>query len=140
MAVVATVPRAGGCGSQRPLERRAFASRQNRAMRGDEGADPAHADPSGPVFIGHRLGMHPSRVLRRHRVPLLREVDPVTGTVIRASRRSPQRDEHAYPGSLVHIDVKKLGCLSDGGRWGAHGRTPWTNGKAERLNRTLAAE
>lgn len=52
----------------------------------------------GPVFIAGRLGMDPStvgRVLRRHRVPLLREVDLVTGTMIRATRHSPQRYEHA---------------------------------------------
>ena len=62
------------------------------------------------------------RVLARHRTPLLRECDPVTGAVIRASRRSANRYEHPYPGSLVHIDVKKLGRIPDGGGWKAHGR------------------
>lgn len=79
----------------------------------------------GPVFIANRLGMQAStvgRVLRRHRVPLLRELDPVTGNVIRASRRSANRYEHAHPGSLIHVDVKKLGRIPDGGGWRLHGR------------------
>ena len=79
----------------------------------------------GPVFIAAKLGMQAStvgRVLRRHRAPLLRELDPITGTVIRASRRSANRYEHDHPGSLIHVDVKKLGRIPDGGGWRAHGR------------------
>ena len=79
----------------------------------------------GPVWIGHHLGVPAStvgRVLARHRVPLLRECDPLTGAPIRASRRTTNRYEHPYPGSLIHIDVKKLGRIPDGGGWKAHGR------------------
>ncbi|GHC98688.1 IS481 family transposase [Zhihengliuella salsuginis] len=79
----------------------------------------------GPVFIASRLGMQAStvgRVLRRNQMPLLRELDPVTGAVIRASRRSGRRYEHDHPGSLIHVDVKKLGRIPDGGGWRAHGR------------------
>lgn len=79
----------------------------------------------GPVFIARKLGMQAStvgRVLRRHGVPLLRELDPVTGTKIRAERRSANRYEHDHPGSLIHIDVKKLGRIPDGGGWRLHGR------------------
>jgi transposase InsO family protein len=86
----------------------------------------------GPVFIANRLGMQAStvgRVLRRNQVPLLRELDPVTGIVIRASRRSANRYEHDYPGSLVHIDVKKLGRIPDGGGWRAHGRSESVRGR-----------
>jgi transposase InsO family protein len=84
----------------------------------------------GPVLIADRLGMQAStvgRVLRRHRTPLLRELDPVTGTVIRATRRSAQRYEHDHPGSLIHIDVKKLGRIPDGGGWRLHGRSERPN-------------
>ncbi|KIC56003.1 helix-turn-helix domain-containing protein, partial [Microbacterium hominis] len=59
-----------------------------------------HLTRRGPVFIADRLGLQAStvgRVLRRHEVPLLRELDPVTGTVIRASRRSAKRYEHDHP-------------------------------------------
>jgi hypothetical protein len=79
----------------------------------------------GPVLIAGKLGMHAStvdRVLRRHRAPLLRELDPVTGTVIRATRRTAERYEHDHPGSLIHVDVKKLGRIPDGGGWRARGR------------------
>lgn len=74
----------------------------------------------GPVWIGYHLGVPAStvgRVLARHRTPLLRECDPLTGLVIRASRRTANRYEHPYPGSLVHIDVKKLGRIPEGGGW-----------------------
>lgn len=91
-----------------------------------------HLTRRGPVFIGARLGMHASvvgRVLRRHQAPLLRELDPVTGTVIEASRRSANRYEHAHPGSLVHVDVKKLGRIPDGGGWRTHGRSEKVRGR-----------
>jgi transposase InsO family protein len=39
-----------------------------------------------------------------------------------ASRRSAHRYEHDHPGALVHVDVKKLGRIPDGGGWRAHGR------------------
>lgn len=84
-----------------------------------------HLTRRGPVFIAGKLGLQAStvgRVLRRHQVPLLREIDPVTGTVIRATRRSARRYEHPHPGSLIHVDVKKLGRIPDGGGWRLHGR------------------
>lgn len=91
-----------------------------------------HLTRRGPAFIAARLGMQAStvgRVLRRHHTPLLREVDPVTGTVIRATRRSARRYEHDHPGSLIHIDVKKLGRIPDGGGWRAHGRSEKVRGR-----------
>jgi transposase InsO family protein len=33
-----------------------------------------------------------------------------------------RRYEHSAPGDLVHIDVKKLGRIPDGGGWRVHGR------------------
>ncbi len=84
-----------------------------------------HLTRRGPVFIAGKLGLHAStvgRVLRRHHVPLLRELDPVTGAVIRATRRSARRYEHDHPGLLIHIDVKKPGRIPDGGGWRLHGR------------------
>ena len=91
-----------------------------------------HLTRRGPVFIANKLSMHAStvgRVLRRYQTPLLRELDPVTGTVIRATRRSAQRYEHDYPGSLIHVDVKKLGRIPDGGGWRLHGRGERPNRK-----------
>jgi transposase InsO family protein len=63
-----------------------------------------------------------SRILRRHRVPYLRECDPLTGAVIRASKTTAVRYERDRPGELVHMDVKKIGRIHDGGGWKAHGR------------------
>ncbi|MFE4952520.1 IS481 family transposase, partial [Leifsonia sp. NPDC056665] len=86
----------------------------------------------GPVFIGARLGMHAStvgRILSRYHTPLLRELDPVTGALIRSTRRSANRYEHDHPGSLLHIDVKKLGRIPVGGGWRAHGRSEEVRGR-----------
>ena len=56
----------------------------------------------------------------------------MTGVVIKSSRRSANRYEHAYPSSLIHIDVKKLGCISDGSGWRAHGRIENLRGRVTR--------
>jgi len=79
----------------------------------------------GPDEIGHRLGVATrtvSRVLQRHGVPRLASLDPITGEVIRASKVTAVRYERERPGELVHMDVKKLGRIPDGGGWKAHGR------------------
>ena len=55
-------------------------------------------------------------------MPRLCELDPLTGTVIRASKTTAVRYERARPGELVHMDVKKIGRIPDGGGWRAHGR------------------
>ncbi len=79
----------------------------------------------GQEWIGAELGVPArtvSRILRRHRVPFLRELDPLTGTLIRASKTTAVRYERDRPGELVHMDVKKIGRIPDGGGWRAHGR------------------
>ena len=79
----------------------------------------------GQDWIGPELGIPArtvSRVLRRHDVPYLRECDPMTGEVIRASKTTAVRYERERPGELVHVDVKKIGKIPDGGGWKAHGR------------------
>ena len=79
----------------------------------------------GQDWIGPELSIAPrtvSTILRRHDVPYLRECDPLTGEVIRSSKQTAVRYEHDHPGSLVHMDVKKVGRIPDGGGWKAHGR------------------
>ena len=79
----------------------------------------------GPDGISAELGVPArtvSRVLARHRVPALARLDPITGQVIKASKQTAVRYERARPGELVHMDVKKLGKIPDGGGWRAHGR------------------
>jgi transposase InsO family protein len=63
-----------------------------------------------------------SRILARHRVPRLAVLDPITGEVIRSSKSTAVRYEREKPGELVHMDVKKLGKIPDGGGWKALGR------------------
>jgi len=62
-----------------------------------------------------------SRILRRAGCPPLRDLDPVTGTPIRATRTTHVRYEREHPGELIHIDVKKLGRIPLGGGWRANG-------------------
>jgi transposase InsO family protein len=72
----------------------------------------------GPVAIAARVGLAPStvhRILVACRINRLWHVDRVTGAPIR-------RYEMTRPGELVHVDVKKLGNIPDGGGWRVHGR------------------
>ena len=72
----------------------------------------------GPVEIADRLGMPASTVhavLVRCRINRLTHLDRATGEPIR-------RYEHHHPGDLIHVDVKKLGKVPDGGGWRYVGR------------------
>jgi transposase InsO family protein len=79
----------------------------------------------GPDWLAAELGVPArtvSRVLARHQVPRLCALDPITGAVIRSSKATAVRYERDRPGELVHMDVKKIGRIPDGGGWRAHGR------------------
>jgi transposase len=70
----------------------------------------------GPDTLGPKVGVPArtvSRILRRHEVPYLRELDPMTGEVIRSWKHTAVRYERDRPGELVHMDVKKLGRIPD---------------------------
>lgn len=65
----------------------------------------------GPHRLGALLGVPRSTcyaVLRRHEIQRLDWMDRPTGTVIR-------RYERERPGELVHVDIKKLARIPDGG-------------------------
>ena len=65
----------------------------------------------GPARIAYLLRLNPStvhRVLARYKLARLTHVDRATGRVIR-------RYERSAPGELVHVDIKKLGNIPDGG-------------------------
>ena len=88
----------------------------------------------GPHRIGYHLGLPRStvgRVLARYRMPLLVHLDQATGLPVRRSR--PVRYEAASPGELVHVDVKKLGRIPDGGGHRVLGRQ--TGGRNNRRHR-----
>ncbi|MEZ0115871.1 transposase InsO family protein [Catenulispora sp. EB89] len=72
----------------------------------------------GPARIAFLLHLNPStvhRVLTRYKLARLSHVDRATGRPIR-------RYEHDAPGDLVHVDIKKLGNIPDGGGHRIHGR------------------
>jgi transposase len=72
----------------------------------------------GPARIGFLLRIPPStvhRVLTRYRIARLAHLDRATGLPIR-------RYEHPTPGALVHVDIKKLGNIPDGGGHKVRGR------------------
>jgi transposase InsO family protein len=54
-------------------------------------------------------------ILTRHGLHRLAWLDRPTGQLIR-------RYERNRPGELVHVDVKRIGRLRDGGGWRVHGR------------------
>ena len=72
----------------------------------------------GPVQIGARIGVPASTVhavLVRCRLNRLCHIDRHTGERVR-------RYEHERPGALLHVDVKKLANIPDGGGWRYVGR------------------
>ena len=93
----------------------------------------------GPVAIGAKLDIPASTVhvvLVRCRLNRLHHVDVRTGEPIR-------RYEHETPGAMIHVDVKKLGNIPDGGGWRYVGRQQGlknrsaTPGKPRNVNRGI---
>jgi transposase InsO family protein len=78
----------------------------------------------GPHRLAFRLHMPRSTiygVLRRHHMSRLAHTDRTSGVVVRYQRERP--------GELVHLDVKKLGRIPDGGGHRAHGRAAASRGR-----------
>jgi transposase InsO family protein len=74
---------------------------------------------AGPVQLANELGLPASTigaVLRRWQLPHLVDLDRLTGELLR-SRATDERYEHPRAGDLLHVDVKKLGRIPDGGGW-----------------------
>ena len=63
-----------------------------------------------------------ARIVARSGLPRLADVDRVTGEVRRRGPATPVRYERERPGELVHVDVKKVARIPDGGGWRALGR------------------
>ncbi len=83
------------------------------------------AHHAGPVRLAAILGIAASTigaVLTRAGLPRLATVDRLTGQLLRGRRHSERRYEREHPGDLLHVDVKKLGRVPDGGGWRVHGR------------------
>ena len=91
----------------------------------------------GPARIAYHLHLNIStvhRILTRYHCPPLRFTDPATGTRIRG-REPARRYEYAWPGEMVHVDIKKLGRIPDGGGHRILGRV---RGEANARARNLA--
>jgi transposase InsO family protein len=87
----------------------------------------------GPVAIGDQLGLAASTVhavLVRCRLNRLGHLDRITGEAVR-------RYEHAAPGDLLHVDVKKLGNVPDGGGWRYLGRRQGDRNRAATAGKPL---
>ncbi|WP_344869567.1 leucine zipper domain-containing protein, partial [Amycolatopsis ultiminotia] len=87
---------------------------------------------SGPARIASLLRLVPSTV---HRVPArygLTRLDRGTGRPVR-------RYERATPGELVHVDIKKLGNIPDGGGHRAVGRQAGQRHRTRTPDKTLDA-
>lgn len=90
----------------------------------------------GQDVLGPKVGVPArtvSRILRRHQVAYLRDCDPMTGELIKSSKATAVRYERERPGELVHMDVKKLGKIPDGGGWRAHGRAATADHKHKKV-------
>jgi transposase InsO family protein len=93
----------------------------------------------GPARIAYHLHLNIStvhRILTRYHCPPLRFTDPATGTRLRGRDRA-HRYEYAWPGEMIHVDIKKLGRIPDGGGHRVHGRL---QGKANTRARNLAED
>jgi transposase len=78
----------------------------------------------GPHRLAYHLGMPRSTVdgvLARHGMNRLVYTDRASGTVVRYQRERP--------GELIHLDVKKLGRIPDGGGHRIHGRAKAAKGR-----------
>ncbi len=87
---------------------------------------------AGPLRLAAILGIAASTigvVLARAGMPRLAEVDRLTGELLRGRRHSDRRYERERPGELLHVDVKKLGRIPDGGGWRVHGRSEEVRGR-----------
>jgi hypothetical protein len=88
----------------------------------------------GSGEIADRLDMASSTVhavLVRCRINRLTHIDRVTGEPMR-------RYEHEHPGDLIHVYVKKLGKVPDGGGWRYVGRQQGGKHRAATAARTGA--
>ncbi len=81
--------------------------------------------PLAPLALAASTGVPArtcARIVARSGLPRLADVDRVTGEVRRRGPVTPVRYERGRPGELVHVDVKKVARIPEGGGWRARGR------------------
>lgn len=112
----------GAAGLQNRSSRPRSCPRQTSARREAAVVVARMLHRDGPLRVAARTGVPArtvSRILARYGFPPLSWLDPITGETIRSSRATANRYERDRPGELVHVDVKKLGRIPDGGGWRA---------------------
>jgi len=88
----------------------------------------------GPVPIADQLGLAASTVhavLTREQANRLTHLDHTSGEPVR-------RYEHQQPGDLLHVDLKKLGQVPDGGGWRYLGRRQGEENRAATTGKPAA--
>jgi transposase InsO family protein len=89
----------------------------------------------GQLEIAARVGLAAStvhKVLARCGISRLSHVDRATGEPVR-------RYEHPHPGSMIHVDVKKLGNIPDQGGWRYVGKAQGKRNRAATAHRSRSA-
>jgi transposase InsO family protein len=74
----------------------------------------------GAAHIAFEVGIAPSTVQSILRAAGQGRLDH--GDRATSSKQRPQRYERERPGELIHIDIKKIAAIPDGGGWRMHGR------------------
>lgn len=69
-----------------------------------------------------------ARIVARAGLPRLADVDRVTGEPRRRGPVTRVRYERERPGELLHVDVKKVARIPDGGGWRARGASEFDHG------------
>ncbi|MCQ6272782.1 hypothetical protein M8J71_20200 [Pseudarthrobacter sp. R1] len=91
----------------------------------------------GPARTAYQLHLNIStvhRILTRYLCPSLRFTHSATGIRVRRRDRA-RRYEYAWQGEMIHVGVKKLGRIPDGGGHRVHGRVPGNaNSRARNLS------
>ena len=132
------VPAGGARRDGRPVVPAAVPARPARRGGPSGGSSACGSRRLGPARIAWRLGLHASTVhavLARYGCPPLAHLDRAAGVPVR-------RYERERPGELVHVDIKKLGNIPDGGGHRARGRAQGRRNKqatatGRRRNRPL---
>lgn len=117
--------RAARRGRARPQQPPAQARGAHAARGRGPGLRGALVDAARPARAGgrhRRAGPHVRKDRGEARDAQAADVDRATGGVRRRGSVTPVRYERERPGELVHVDVKKVARIPDGGGWRALGR------------------
>lgn len=105
-------------GALRPKQPPAKAGEAHAARSRGAGLRGPLLDAARPARVGGHDGRAArtcARIVSRRGMPRLADVDRVTGEARRRGPVTPVRYERERPGELLHVDVKKVARIPDGG-------------------------